>query len=295
MNNKMNEYPKLDIPENEPSYISGYIYRMNDYIEYYPFKNNIPKGFRNRDFYGCSYRECHYPLSNHKDNDLKSSDNYHYPCGIMLSINYIEFLNFLKQTGIILKTYKDKIDSPDTRYQFLSYLNSMASKKDEYVLNSVYSMNGEIEGIGKLIKNGNYYHIGNNIVEEYDSYLNINNNKKVNYVRMMMNDGNNHWIKIEPLTWRVDEKNNQLVSDIVIPFDAPFNMSNSYEDSIKYINDVLYEEMNYHPEQYMSNNVKDIVKDTMYIKKELHRYKHYLINNNQSDEDSKSEVSRIKK
>ena len=297
MNRTMNEYPKLDISV-EPS-IGGarHIYRINDYIEYYPFKNNIPKGFRNREFYGSSYsyRECHYPISNHNDNNLKGSDNYHYPCGIMLSINYIDFLNFMNQTGIILKTYKDEIDSPDVRYLFLSYLNSMASEMDEYVLNNLYSMEGEIEGVGKLIKNGNEYHIGNNIVQEYDSYLNVNNNKKVNYVRMMMNDGVYHWIKIEPLTWRVDKKNNQLISNIVIPFDTPFDMNSNCEDCVKYINDVLYKEMNYHPEQYISNNIRDIVKDALYIKQELCRYKGYLISNSELHNNSKTEVPIIKK
>lgn len=294
MNNTMNEYPKLDIPL-KPSIGVGNIYRMNDYIEYYPFKNNIPKGFRNREFYGLSYRECHYPISNHNDNNLKGSDNYHYPCGIMLSINYIDFLNFLKQTGIILKTYKDEIDSPNVRYQFLSYLNSMASEMDEYILNNLYSMEGKIEGVGKLIKNGNEYHIGNNIVQEYDSYLNMNNNKKVNYARMIMNDGVYHWIKIEPLTWRVDKKNNQLISNIVIPFDTPFDMNSNCEDCVKYINDVLYKEMNYHPEQYMSNNIRDIVKDGLYIKRELCRYKDYLINNNEQHNNSKTKVQGTKK
>lgn len=72
-------------------------------------------------------------------------------------------------------------------------------------------------------------------------------------------------------------------------------MNSNCEDCVKYINDVLYKEMNYHPEQYMSNNIRDIVKDGLYIKRELCRYKDYLINNNEQHNNSKTKVQGTKK
>lgn len=278
-NNKnyfINNYPKLDIPEKAILNKS----KINEYIEFYPFTNNLKlylgvKGLWDK-------QSVEYLITNHLNNTLASSDpsRYFEPYGIRFSINYIEFLKFLKKTNITLKTnfiYCNGI----LQFYFLSYPDAIVSPKEEQILNNLFSASEEAKSINKLIENHNEYHIGNDIFQEYSRFLHSNKN----YVRMLSKDGKYHWIEVKPIIWNVDEDNNQLITDkIIVPFDEPF-VNNAYE-CIRYINQVLYPEMNYHPEQYISNNIIDKIR----ISHQLIKNRKYLLDNQCQNLNAKSKV-----
>ena len=170
-------------------------------------------------------------------------------------------------------------------YKFLSYPNSIVSKLEQYILDELYSIGGSVKGIGTLYENGNKYHIGNQEVLEFNSYLVKNKGKKVNYVRMKLNDGKYYWVRVSPIIWSVDSNINLLYTkSAIIPFDLPFNIDvNKYTE---YINNILYPELNYHPEQYLSKNL--INKIDIWI--ELHKYNGYLIDEEEYSNKSKSKI-----
>ena len=209
------------------------------------------------------YFDNYYPkldiLEKKNDEDSKQSE-------VKLCINYTEFLNFLKQTGIILQTQiggKNKI-----QYKFLSYPNYIVSGMDEYLLNRLKITKDERE-IGMLINTQNLselwlehehkYHVGNDILPEYIAYLYKKNRCHSNdlnpeyFVRMLINDIY-RWIKIEPIIWNVDKESNQLISDN-ITFQFSEEIIDDNDKCVEYINNILYSEMNYHPEQYLSDNI----------------------------------------
>ena len=264
----VDDYPKMSITGVKVSDFFD-TYEMVDYIRYYSFTDynlKLSNVIRIADVNkGC------YLLANNLDNSLKSSDDYHEPNGIVLSIDYIEFLKFLKQTGITLKTTYNKCD--DIQYEFLSYPNFIESENVEYLLNKLFvlGLNRKISGIGTLIETQNKYHMGKNVFQEYDSYLDKNNGRKESHVRMLMNDNIYHWVRITSIRWNINKEINQLFTDrIIIPYDYPFE--NDAEGCIKYINEVLYQEMNYHPDLYLSDSIWDKIR----ISYQLHKYRNYL-------------------
>lgn len=274
----INNYPKLNIIGVKPSDGVGNIYRMNNYIMDYPFSKDC-WGFITSDLRlhsGCEGNWGgdlgHYLLTNILNNTVRSSDGYHEPSGIILSIDYVEFLNFLNQTDITLKTIYDT-ESCKIQYEFLSYPNFIESKYDEYLLNRLFvsGINKKILGIGTLVENKNMYHMGKNVFQEFDSYLDKNNGEKVRHVRMLMKDNIYHWVRITSIKWNIEEENNRIVSNnIVLPFDYPFR--NDAESCTQYINEVLYKEMKYHPDLYISEKISD----KFFKFYQLYKYRKYL-------------------
>ena len=252
----------------------------------YPFTNELNSFNFEYEISNESERMA-YILVDYKNNTMEVSDphnrdffNSKQHFGLVLSINYSDFLNYLNQNNLIVKTH---INKNGLQYEFLSFPDTIASKTEEDILNKIYNSNGEIKEIGKIINNGNKYHIGNCEVYEFDVYL--KQSEKKNYVRMIMKDGKYHWVNVNTLFWNVDKKNNILYTDnIVLPFDG--TLKKDIPELTDYINNVLYYEMNYHPEQYISNNLKDIVRDIICIKQEMYRNKD-LLNNENSNEESK--------
>ena len=256
------EFPKLKILDDNKFWGHGCVYKLNDYIVKYPFKEerNSPWLFN---------QMGRYAIADYDENSLISSEGS-IPDGIILCINYIEFLRFLKQCHITLKT---KVSgSNDMYYKFLSWPNSIVSKQEQYILDELYSIGGSIKGIGTIYENGNKYHIGTQEVLEFDSYLVKNKGKKVNYVRMMLKDGKYYWVKVSPIIWSVDSECNLLYTkSAIIPFDLPIDVDvNKYTE---YINNILYPELNYHPEQYLSKKLID--KFNIWV--DLLEYNGYLI------------------
>ena len=123
----VSNYLKLDIAGLEPKGTSCGNYKMNDYIIDYYFSDSfkLNSGRRTSYVHSRPYYSGYYLLANISNNTLKSSDKYHESNGIILSIDYIEFLQFLKQTGITLKTTYNGRD--DIQYEFLSYPNFIES------------------------------------------------------------------------------------------------------------------------------------------------------------------------
>lgn len=269
------EFPKLKILDDNKFWGHGNVYKLNDYIAKYPFKveRNSPWLFN---------QMGRYAIADYEEYSLISSEGS-IPDEIILSINYIEFLRFLKQCHITLKT---KVSgSNDMYYKFLSWPNSIVSKQEQYILDELYSIGGSIKGIGTLYENGNKYHIGTQEVLEFDSYLVKNKGKKVNYVRMMLKDGKYYWVKVSPIIWYVDSECNLLYTkSAIIPFDLPIDVDvNKYT---KYINNILYPELNYHPEQYLSNKLID--KFNIWV--DLLEYNGYLIDGEEYSTKSKSKI-----
>lgn len=285
-------YPKLDIAGIKPKGTSCDSYRMNDYIINYDFSDSFKLNGVRRTSYVHSrpYYSGYYLLANISNNTLKSSDKYHEPNGIILSIDYIEFLQFLKQTGITLKTTYNRCDG--IQYEFLSYPNYIESDSDEYLLNKLFisGFNKEIPGIGTLVETTNKYHMGKNVFREYDSYLDKNDGRKVSHVRMLMNDNNFHWVRITPIKWNIDKEINQIFSDsIIIPYDYPFEKD--AKKCVAYINKVLFQEMNYHPDLYIS----DSIWDKIWISSQLHKYRNYLLTDCRDNKLTDKPISRVLK
>ena len=293
----VSNYPKLDIAGIKPKGTSCDTYRMNDYIVDYnfsdSFKLNGGKRMNNDKrtrYERVSYFKGCYLLANSLNNTLKNSDIYYEPNGIVLSIDYIEFLQFLKRTNITLKTTYNRRDG--IQYNFLSYPSYIESESVEYLLNKLFilGLNKEISGIGTLIETPNKYHMGKNVFREYDSYLDKNDGRKVSHVRMLMNDNNYHWVRIAPIKWNVNKEINQLFTDsIIIPYDYPFEKD--AEKCVAYINKVLFQEMNYHPDLYIS----DSIWDKICISYQLHRYRNYLLSYCRDDEFADKPKSRVLK
>ena len=233
--------------------------KLSGFVEQYPFSNGLRYSFGGT---GA------YILANYNTNTLYSSNKYAELFGVVLSISYIEFLMFLKQHKITLKTHTDY--NGKIQYEFLTYPDQVVNKKDQYILDELYI--GKLSGIGKLYSNGNKYHIGNQVIQEYDVYLEKNHNKLENYVRILLDDGEFHWVKVSPILWKVDENNFLIYTNrVIIPFDKP--LTNNLEDCNKYINNILYSEMNYHANMYISKSIIDKFR----ILCELNSYKDYLI------------------
>lgn len=269
------EFPKLKILDDNKFLCHGGVYKLNDYIVKYPFKEE-----RNSPWF--LNQMGRYAIADYEENSLISSEGS-IPDGIILSVNYIEFLRFLKKSHITLETEVSGFSG--MYYKFLSYPNSIVSKIEQCILDELYSIGGSVKGIGTLYKNGNKYHIGNQEVLEYDSYLVKNKGKKVNYVRMKLNDGKYYWVRVSPIIWSVDSNINLLYTkSAIIPFDLPFNIDvNKYTE---YINNILYPELNYHPEQYLSKKL--INKIDIWV--ELHKYNGYLIDEEEYSNRSKSKI-----
>ena len=288
----VSNYLKLDIAGLEPKGTSCGNYKMNDYIIDYYFSDSFKLNGGIRTSYGGygSYCRGYYLLANILNNTLKSSDKYHDPNGIILSIDYIEFLQFLKQTGIRLKTtYNER---GDIQYEFLSHPNYIESESDEYLLNKLFvlGLNKKIPGIGILVENPNKYHMGKNVFREYDSYLDKNYGRKVSHVRMLMNDNNYHWVRITSVKWNIDKEINQIFTDsIIIPYDYPFEKD--VEKCVAYINEVLFQEMNYHPDLYVS----DSIRDKIWISYQLYKYRNYLLTYCKDDKLADKPKSRVLK
>lgn len=288
----VSNYPKLNIPRIEPKGVVCNTYRLNDYLIDYDFGDSYKLNKGKRVSYGIHGSDCRgcYLLTNILNNTLKSSDEYHEPNGIILSVDYIEFLKFLKRTGILLKTIYNGSDV--IQYEFLSYPNYVESKSDEYILNKLFilGLNKKIPGIGALVETSNKYHMGKNVYQEYDSYLDKNNGRKASHVRILMNDNNYHWVRITPIRWNIDKEVNQLFTDsIIIPYDYPFEKD--VEKCESYINKVLFQEMNYHPDLYISNSIWDKI----WISYQYHRYRDYLLPYCRDDKFAGKPKSRVLK
>ena len=102
---------------------------------------------------------------------------------------------------------------------------------------------------------------------------------------MKLNDGKYYWVRVSPIIWSVDSNINLLYTkSAIIPFDLPFNIDvNKYTE---YINNILYPELNYHPEQYLSKKL--INKIDIWV--ELHKYNGYLIDEEEYSNRSKSKI-----
>ena len=249
MNNTQNEKIKLCIPSKRilEADFSIRSSKAENWFYYHRFYND--------DFMA-------YVVYDESKHTLISSDRYLKPCGLRLEMCYADFLNWINNNDLVLKNVESI--RKDNMISLFTYLKDKVSTKEEVILNNLYSLK-------KLVKT-NVYVIGNKQFDEY--YYNGNY-----YVRLLNNDSYT-WITIDSIKWKIDKENNRIISNHIFT-SLPYFLDYTPDEYDNYINTILYKEMTYHPEKYLSDNIVDILKTKMLLLKN----KEYLLT---SYDDSKS-------